>query len=209
MMPRLQPGEEYSSFGSNRPSPTFQGFIELLLREIAVGLGLPFEFVWDLVKAKGSGSRFILAKAQRRFEERQRLLIDQFLTRVWRWVMAKAIKRKDLPAAQFWWLVRWQTPAKITVDAGREAQANRDDLRYGNRTLAMDASEQDLDWKDDIRAQREIETRDLLQRASRLMDEFKELTLDKALFLLSADSPNAPVLPQDQATGSGRSQNEE
>lgn len=210
MMPRLQPGEEYSSFGSNRPSPTFVGFLELLLREIAVGLGLPFEFVWDLVKAKGSGSRFILAKAQRRFEERQQLLVNQFLTRVWRWVIAKAIKRKDVPSAPFWWLVKWQAPAKITVDAGREAQANRDDLKYGNRTLAMDAGEQSLDWKDDIRAQKEVETRDLVQRAQGLVRDFPGLTLDKALFLLSADSPNAPVLPgAEGATGSGRRPEEE
>jgi capsid protein len=212
MMPRLQPGEEYSSFGSNRPSPTFIGFLELLLREIAVGLGLPFEFVWDLAKAKGSGSRFILAKAQRRFEQRQQLLINRFLTRVWRWVIAKAIKRKDLPPVPYWWLVKWQAPAKITVDLGREAQANRDDLKYGNRTLQVDAGEQGLHWKDDVREQKTVEVDDLLDRAVARVEKYKAygLTLDKALFLLSADTPNSPVLPVEQptdgASGSGGGQ---
>lgn len=202
MIPRLKVGEEMQSFGSNRPSPTFIGFLEFLLREIAVGLGLPFEFVWDLAKAKGAGSRFILAKAARRFEQRQQLLITRMLNRVWRWVIAKGIKRKELPAAPFWWLVRWQAPAKITVDLGREAQANRDDLKYGNRTLSVDAGEQGLHWKDDVRAQKEVETRDLLERAVGLLKSYgsEGLTLDKALFLLSADSPNAPTLEAQGAT---------
>jgi hypothetical protein len=116
-------------------------------------------------------------------------------------VIAKAIKRKDLPAIPNWWLVRWQAPAKITVDLGREAQANRDDLKYGNRTLMVDAGEQGLHWKDDVRAQKDIETQDLLDRAVNLVTKYgaNGLTLDKALlYLLSADSPNAPVLPIDQ-----------
>lgn len=196
MIPRLKVGEDITSFGSNRPSQAFMGFLEFLIRNIAVGLGLPFEFIWDLTQAKGTGSRFILAKAQRRFEQRQQLLIDRFCNRVWRWVIAKGIKRGDLPALPFWWTARWQAPAKITVDMGREAVANRDDLKYGNRTLEMDAGEQGLDWRDDLRDQTEIEAGDLLERAVRLIAKAKtlgqELSLEKALWLLSKDGPNPP-----------------
>lgn len=202
MIARLKQGEKYESFGSNRPSPTFVGFLEFLLREIAVGLGLPLEFVWASALAKGN--RFVLAKAKRRFAQRQALLVRRFLNRVWFWVIAKAIKRGDLPPVKYWWLVKWQAPEAITMDLGREAQANRDDLKYGNRTLAEDAGERGLHWKDDIRAQRDIETRDLLDRAVALVEKYKAqgLTLDKALYLLSADSPNAPQL-EIKATSSG------
>jgi capsid protein len=195
MIPRLKVGESIDSFQSDRPGEAFMRFVDFLIRDIAVGMGLPFEFVWDVASAKGSGSRFILAKAQRRFEQRQALLINRFLNRVYRWVIAKGIKRKEIPAAPFWWLVKWNTPAKPTVDMGREAQANRDDLKYGNRTLQEDAGERGEDWRD-IRVQKEIESRDLLDRAMKLVDYSKgQLTLEKALFMLSADGPNAPQIP--------------
>lgn len=197
MVPRLKRGESIETLASNRPSPAFMGFLEFLIRDIAVGLGLPFEFLWDLAKAKGSGSRFILAKAQRRFEQRQALFVQRMLNRVWFWAIGRAIDRKELPAVDGWWDVRWQGPAKITMDMGKEAQANRDDLKYGNRTLQQDAADQGLDWQTDIRGQKAIEVSDLLERAVALVQRFgaQGLTLDRALHLLSADSPNAPVLP--------------
>lgn len=199
MIPRLKVGEDITTLTSNRPGEAFLRFNEFLIRDIAVGLGLPFEFIWDLSGMKGSGSRFILAKAQRRFEQRQALLISKFLNRVYRWVIAKGIKRGEIASAPGWWNVKWQAPAKITVDMGREAQANRDDLKFGNRTLQEDAGERGVQWRD-LRIQKSIEARDLVDRAMELVDYSKgQLTLDKALFLLSADSPNAPQLatPQD------------
>lgn len=200
MIPRLKVGEDIESFKSDRPSEQFMRFTEFLIRDIAVGLGLPFEFLWDLSGMRGSGSRFILAKAQRRFEQRQALLISKFLTRVYRWVIAKGIKRGEIPSAPGWWNVKWQTPARITVDMGREAQANRDDLKYGNRTLQEDAGERGVQWRD-LRVQKSIEAKDLIDRALELVDYSNgQLTLDKAIFLLSADSPNAPQLPTAQPT---------
>jgi hypothetical protein len=73
----------------------------------------------------------------------------------------------------------------------------------------VDAGEQGLHWKDDVRAQKDIETQDLLDRAVNLVAKYgaNGLTLDKALFLLSADSPNAPVLPIDQNQFNQLSQN--
>ena len=196
MIPRLKVGEDLLAPTASRPSPAFMGFLQFLLRDIAVGLGLPFEFVWDPAGVKGAGNRFILRKAQRRFDQRQALLKSKFLTRVWRWVIAKGIERGELPPAPWWWLVEWQGPAEITVDLGREAQANRDDLKYGNRTLAEDAAERGKHWKDHVRSQKSVEAKDLLERALELVEFAKGreqvLSLREAMFLISQDGPNPP-----------------
>ena len=72
-IPVLRKGETLTAFQGNRPSTTFQGFLEFLVREFAVGLGLPYEFIWNPQQLTGPSQRFVMGKAQRKFEERQRL----------------------------------------------------------------------------------------------------------------------------------------
>lgn len=190
-VPRFGPGEGINDLSSNRPSPTFNGFLELLMRKTAVGLNLPFEFVWDPTKAGGATQRAVLAKAQRTFSARAHLLDERFNNRVWAWVIAKAIKRGDVRPSDDWWRVKWQHPKKITVDVGREAKEAREDIKMGLKTLAEDASERGLDWLD-LRQQTENEARDLIERANRLAVE-TGITLDMALSLLSQRSANPPI----------------
>jgi lambda family phage portal protein len=194
MVPRLRIGEKIESFASNRPNPSFNGFIEHLLRDVSVGLGLPFEFIWNAEKVGGATQRFVLAKAQRRFEQRQSYLISAFLNRVWGWVIASAIKRGDLPKSADWWRVRWQCPAKITVDVGREASANRDDIKMGLRTLQEDAGERGVDWLE-LRDQAERETADLITRAQRVSKE-TGVDFQTVLYFMQGRAPNQPVTPE-------------
>lgn len=195
MVKRLRIGESIESFGSNRPNPTFTGFIEHLTREVSLGLGLPYEFVVDPAK-QGTASRFILEKAQRRFEERQQTISAKFCNRVWGWVIASGIKRGDLSPSDAWYKVRWQAPKKITVDYGRESKAHADAIKLGTRTLLEDAGERGQDWLD-LRNQTEAETRDLLTRAKALSDEFS-ISIDSALNLLSQRQPNPTFDSNDQ-----------
>ena len=52
----LKPDESLDSFQSNRPSPTFTGFLEHLRRDSALGM-IPFEFAADSSKVGGAGVR--------------------------------------------------------------------------------------------------------------------------------------------------------
>ena len=191
MIPHLRIGEKMESFASNRPNPSFTGFIEHLLRDVSVGLGLPFEFIWDAAKLGGATQRFILAKAQRRFQQRQALLVSRLLNRLWVWVIASAIKRGDLPRSSGWKSVRWQAPAKITVDVGREANANRDDIKMGLRTIQEDSGERGVDWQE-LRDQAERETSDLIFRAQRVAKE-TGVDFQTVLYFMQGRAPNQPV----------------
>lgn len=142
-------GSEVKAFEHNRPSPTFAGFLDYLIRDAAVGLGLTYEFAWNPERLGGTSQRFILQKAQRSFDERADLMEARFYNRVWGWVISKGIQRGDISPSSDWWKVRWQRPSKITVDVGREAAQNRADLLIGTRTEREDAAERGGD-DDDI-----------------------------------------------------------
>ena len=150
----LKPDESLDSFQSNRPSPTFTGFLEHLHRSAALGV-LPFEFAADSSKIGGAGVRLVVAKADRRFSFRQMVLIQRFLRPTWAYVIGDAIARGSLPFENGWHNVRFQRPRRVTVDAGREAQQNRADVETGLKTLSESYAELGLDFEEqaEIRAQ--------------------------------------------------------
>lgn len=150
-IPRLSPGEKIEMIGPNRPHAGFEPFAKFLIRDVAMGLGLPVEFVYDPASVGGAGMRFIVAKAQRRFEQRQRLLIDRFCNRAWRFFIGGAIANGDLPAAEDYAKVTWQTPKSLTVDAGREAMQAREDYKAGLSSLQDYYGELGLDWEEQVR----------------------------------------------------------
>ena len=145
----LQPGEEIKPFESNRPSPTFTGFLDHLRRDSALGM-LPFEFASDSSKLAGSGVRLTVARADRRFSYRQTLLIDRMLRPLWLWVIGNAIAEGKLPAVAGWTEVNFTTPRRVTVDAGREAAQNREDVKAGLKTLSDHFAELGMDINEEL-----------------------------------------------------------
>ena len=147
MIPRLKATERIESFMMNRPNEKLDAHLEQYIRAAALGLGLPYEFIWDTSAVGGVAQRFIIQKAARAFSARQDVLISSFLGKLWNYAIANAMRRRELPQNPNWRSVHWQTPRSITVDVGREAAARRDDVKAGLMTLADFFGEQGLDWK--------------------------------------------------------------
>ncbi|MEI6656331.1 MAG: phage portal protein [Verrucomicrobiota bacterium] len=145
----LKPDESLDSFQSNRPSPTFTGFLEHLRRDSALGM-IPFEFAADSSKIGGAGVRLVVAKADRRFSFRQMILERRFIRPVWAYVIGDAISRGLLPPIAGWWKISSVAPRRVTVDAGREAQQNRADVEMGLKTLSDHYSELGADFGEEI-----------------------------------------------------------
>ncbi len=145
----LKPDESLDSFQSNRPSPTFTGFLEHLRRDSALGV-IPFEFAADSSKIGGAGVRLIVAKADRRFSFRQMILERRFIRPVWAYVIGDAISRGLLPPIAGWWKISSVPPKRVTVDAGREAQQNRADVEMGLKTLSDHFQELGADFGEEI-----------------------------------------------------------
>lgn len=205
MIPRLKINERVQDIGSQRPNPAFAGFLDYLIRDYAVGLGLPYEFVWNPAGATGPAQRFVLEKAQRRFEERQELFTKE-IQYDWNLVIGRAIARKELRPDKWWRRIDVQCPAKITVDVGREAQQNREDLKFGNRTMSEDLGERGRDWK----ATQDQQDREI----DRLLDKVQAqaskrgIPLELALMLYRQQSANPQIPPPAAADKSAPPSNE-
>lgn len=177
----LKPNESLDSFQSNRPSPTFTGFLEFLRRDSALGV-LPFEFAADSSKIGGAGVRLVVAKADRRFSFRQLILIQRFIRPVWAYVIGDAIATGALPVVPNWHKIAATTPRRVSVDAGREAQQNRADVETGLKTLSEHFAEQGMDFEEEMRVR--------AQNARRILDLAKEYGVPvEMLWLPSGASP--------------------
>ena len=160
---RLDSGESAQSFQSNRPNSMFQGHLDHLARD-AGGGHLPFEVVRDASNIGGASVRLVTSKTDRRTRLRQNVMITRFLQHLWNYVMVNGIKKGDLPDVEGWSRVHWQTPRRITVDAGREEQQDRLSLTCGVTSFSKYLSERGTDF-DDWLAMRSAECRKIMTAA--------------------------------------------
>ncbi|NDE18433.1 phage portal protein, partial [bacterium] len=122
-------GRKIREIKDDRPSPNLSEFMDQFLRAVAAGLGLPYEYLWK-ADLSGPSQRFVLAQAQRRFDEISQAIITQLVSRVRLWALAKAIKRGDL--------------------TGRDSAADREDLKLGLTSYASIYAARGEDWQDAI-----------------------------------------------------------
>lgn len=145
----LEPGEEFQSFTSNRPSPAWTGFVAALEKSISMGV-LPYEFVNDPSKIGGASVRLITAKAARVFGKYQAVLINSLCIPTWGYIIGQGIDSGELPDDPKWNLTSWTTPKSVTVDAGREAAQDRADVELGLLSMSELYSQRGLDFRTEM-----------------------------------------------------------
>ena len=145
----LEPGEDMTSFQSNRPNATFTGFLSALERDIAMGV-LPYEFVSDPSKIGGASVRLITAKAARVFGKYQNVLIEEFCVPTWGYIIGQGIAAGELPDDPQWNQVSWTTPKSVTVDAGRDAANDRNDVEMGLLSMSELYAQRGLDFRSEM-----------------------------------------------------------
>ncbi|MCP4444873.1 MAG: phage portal protein [Myxococcales bacterium] len=144
-----QGGEELSSFESKRPNSTFTGFLDYLDRDTTLGV-LPYEFVVDPSKPTGAGVRLVVAKADRRFQWRSRLISTRLIEPLWFFVIGSAVEAGKLTGPSGWWRVKTGTPRRVTVDAGRERREDREDVMAGLKNLGDHFDEHGKDFVEEV-----------------------------------------------------------
>jgi len=142
-------GESVTSVQSNRPSPTFSGFLRSLHQDVSRGI-LPYSFIVDPSGNTGPGLRLDIAKADRTFQKWQNLIISQFCQNTWGFVIGHGIANGDLPDDPEWNKVSWTTPKRVTVDAGREAANDRADMELGLISASELYAQRGLDFRSEM-----------------------------------------------------------
>jgi capsid protein len=141
----------------SRPSAAFSGFVQHLMHEIAIGVGVPEGVLFGTQDYKGPSVRAEFAAADRVFTRHQGVLTDKVLDPIKNAVILDAIARGEIPAPPL--LVgetvvqalrrattgEWRFPAKLSIDVGRESAANLNENRQGAKSLQEIAGEEGTD----------------------------------------------------------------
>ena len=144
----LREGEDITHFRNERPSVTFSGFMEVLQRDVCLGMGVPYGFFVDPNAGGGASVRLESQQANRVCARYQRIFKRRFLDRVKDAVIAYGIQFDGLPSCPDWKAAKWQFPAWPSSDAGRETTANIEEWRSGLRTASDIFAERNEDWEE-------------------------------------------------------------
>jgi lambda family phage portal protein len=147
----LSPGEKMEMFKSDRPGGAFGEFVRLVQSHICMSVGLPYGFAFDADKS-GPMARMEAAMAERTFARWRRLLESQFLDRIKNIILLDAQSRGLLPESEYLLDGRWCWPAKVSIDYGREANADIALWKAGLKTAGQIYSEMGEDYEEAFRA---------------------------------------------------------
>jgi lambda family phage portal protein len=154
-------GEKPHVLKSERPSNTFDGFVETILRSIGASIGLPYEVVAkDFSKTNYSSARAALLEAWRVYMLHRKWLERHFCQPVYEMVLEEAWLRGELQLPQggpdFYEAMAeytnatWIGPPRGHVDPEKEAKANQLLLKENVLTLADWSAEMGHDWESQV-----------------------------------------------------------
>jgi capsid protein len=141
----------------SRPSQAFTGFVQHLMAEISLGVGIPEGVLFGTAGYKGPSVRAEFAAADRVFTRQQGVLTDKVLDPIKDAVILDAIARGEIPpptllagetmvqALRRATKGEWRFPAKLSIDVGRESAANMNENRQGAKSLQEIAAEEGTD----------------------------------------------------------------
>ena len=144
------PNEGITSHNSERPSEGWRWLMEDLVREMALGLDLPFSVVYHMVGLGGPGTRFEINRAARTF----RVFIEDVLEPKWLvpvagWKVAEWIDNGEVPFHPNWASFTPQRPVFITIDLGRDSKAGIEENKACLLTATSWFEEMGLDFEEE------------------------------------------------------------
>jgi len=128
----LAPGEKMEGINPARPNPVFDSFVMAVCKQIAAGLGLPYELLMMQFTSSYSASRAALLEAWKRFTVGRAWLAASFCQPVYEAFLEEAIARGYIKAAGFfsdplkraaWCGAKWIGPTQGQLDPTKEVEA--------------------------------------------------------------------------------------
>jgi capsid protein len=136
--------------GTQRPSGAFMALWEALIREIALGINLPYGFVYNMASFGGVTARLETQAAQRVFRWYQEILEHVLLNRVKRKVLMFGIAAGKIKAVKNWDRGSWRYGATLTGDVGHQVSADLELVRAGVKTRSQVAAEYNNDIRQNV-----------------------------------------------------------
>lgn len=146
----LAPGEDITTANPGRPNTAFDPFVESVLRQIGVGLELPFEILIKHFTASYSAARAAILEAWKFFNMRRHWLAANFCQPVYEAFLWEAVLTGRITAPGFisdpllrkaYCGAMWIGPAKGMINEKAEVEAAGFRLRLGISTLAEETAQ--------------------------------------------------------------------
>lgn len=140
----LLPGEEIENPLQNRPNPNFDPFVAAVMKQIGIGLNIPYEVLNKHFSASYSAARAALLDAWRTFRIRREWLAGKLCQPVYEEWLADAVATGLVSAPGFfadpltraaWCGATWHGDGPGSIDPEKEARAARERIDIGITTL--------------------------------------------------------------------------
>lgn len=152
----LMPGEEIETASMNRPNPNFDPFVSAVMRQIGIGLNIPYEVLTKHFQSSYSAARAALLDAWRTFKIRREWLASKLCQPVYEEWLADAVASGLVVAPGFfadpmvraaWCAATWTGDGPGSIDPLKEANAVEKRLQIGLTTLSEEVTAYDGgDW---------------------------------------------------------------
>ena len=207
----LEPGEDIIfPDGPSRPSGAFAEFHKILLRNICLGLGIPYSFAVDPSAMSGPTARLEMQQAGRTFRRYQKLLDDKVLRPIKNIVIADAVSRGLIENNVGTRTTKgiFNFGANVSIDLGRESASAISEFKTGLRTAADIYAERGQDFESAMR-QRAIEAK-LVKDLAGEYEVSADTISDIAAEGLTRDSQKAQATPAEgEQTPAGQPSDED
>lgn len=123
-------GSDVDLKSSMRPNANLVTYLDAMKRDITMS-AVPYEFTADSSKLGSVGIRLVGAKASRLFVSEMDESIAAMDSKIWALVIGDGINRGLIPEDDNFEMASWMGPKDVTVDAGREAANDRNNIASG------------------------------------------------------------------------------
>jgi len=191
----LLPGETVSSPQPGRPNANFNAFWDAVLKEIAMGLNMPYEVLAKAFNSSYSASRAALMDAWRGYRKSRNWLANRFCQPIYVEWLSDAVASGRISAPGFfddarikaaWCGSIWSGDGPGALDPTKEAAAAENRIRIGLTTLPEEIVAYDGgDWETKHR------------ESARVHDERVEAGLEAPVMAPMANGGQAPIPVED------------
>jgi len=136
----------------DRPHPNADEFQKRLMREAAIGIGVPPQILFFMDAPGGAEVRTLLEQFDRFVKGQHNNYLRPFCQRFWTYCIAKEMKagRLPYPSKGDFWKVRWCAPKSITADLGRMGNLTIELRKAALMSDATHYESQGLDYETEL-----------------------------------------------------------
>lgn len=145
---QLKGGKRIETVNPTRPNSQFQPFFEAIIKQISMGLNLPFEIVVKHFTSSYSASQGAMLEAWRYFRDKRENFVRYFCAPVYERFFTEAVAKGRIEAPGFntdplkrkaWLSCEWIGPARGMIDEVKEVSAAAERVALGISTLKIEA----------------------------------------------------------------------